>query len=701
MNLFNKDDGLDTARSRLRVIYWVVIIFSLLIIAQLVNLHIVRHEELVARAEKQHKSRIDLIPRRGHLLDRHGLVLTENLDDYYAVGVNTDSVANKKTFALQLAQTLGKTVDYYVGRLNLNSPFVYVRRGVSSEMATYLKKQYKGIVRIIPETRRVYPHGQRAGQLLGFVDADGNGKGGVEGKYDDLLAGKKGWRIDLVEGGLSRRRYYDKDLPKEEAVNGSDIQLTIDYPIQAILEEELLNAMGLYNALGASGIVTDPNTGAILAMASTPTFNPNNYSSAIAGSEINRPIMTIYEPGSTYKIIAASILLEKGLASLTTPVNTAPGSISIPGGYKITDHGNNYGTISLKQAMSKSSNVGMIKLSQAVSQDDLYQMMRNYGFGITTGIELPGEQAGIVRQVKEWSGSTKPNVIIGHGISVTMLQMAMAYGAIANGGKLMKPMIIRKILHPDATVELRDQQVVRTVISQRTAGLLNSCLEEVVLTGTGTGAAVDGISIAGKTGTAAKVDPTTRTYSEENYIASFIGYFPSRNPKYLMIVFVDQPQGVHYGGSVAAPVFKRVTERIVDRQPTLRSTGRRGDPNRLVAVPKLETLQRSTAVAKLSQVGLRYTTVGRGEVVHDQYPSATAKVRAGAIVTIVLGPAKNDRQTVVPYLLGRGIRDAVVKASSSGLYVSVSGSGTVQTQTPSAGAVVNYGSKAVIIGEEN
>ena len=545
--------------NRLRWIATVGAVAWLALACRLIQVQALQHESFFARAKEQQKRWIDVAAKRGPVLDRRGRPLAV---DVQAVSFFCDPAAlrEREQVARHFAAVGGRQVSQLADRLGSSRQFVYLARQVRHPQLEQLRAtQFEG-VRQHPEASRYYPFGELAGQILGFTDVDNNGREGVELALEDDLTGETGKaQIHVDARGRSVPELREEHRAAE---HGSSVRLTIDASYQGILEEELIRAVRTSDADRALGIVSDPRTGAILAMASVPLFDPNEPGSALADDRRNRSITDSFEPGSTFKAITAAAVLEEGLAQTTTEVFCENGALTLANGDTIRDV-SPHGILTLRQVLEQSSNIGAIKLASKIERGNFYDYLRRFGFGTRTGIGLPAESSGLLRHVGEWSHRSLETIAIGQELSVTAIQLALAFGAIANGGVLMAPMILDEVIAENGSVVRKSEpKPVRRVISKETAALVRSTLEGVVSRGTGKRARVDGIAVAGKTGTAQRARLDGGGYDADATVASFVGFLPADDPALLGLIVIDNPKKDRWGGHVAAPAFKRVMERI-------------------------------------------------------------------------------------------------------------------------------------------
>lgn len=687
-----------TGRRRLALLTSLVLVGAVAVFARLLTLQIFRARTLSRAADEQYYAKATTLPRRGTIFDRHGRPLTTDLGDFVTLGANPARIIRRTELAADLANSTGRAVGFYLARLEAKAQFVVLARKVAPEVADRLDRRGWNLIRQ-SDTRRFYPHHNLAAQTLGFIDVDSKGIAGIERTCQPLLGGEPGWRV--VQLDVQGRQHLDGGLPLKAPVDGIDIALTIDLAIQTIVEEELAPALTIEKAQTASAVVLDPRSGEILALASLPGYDPNEPEESPAERQRVRPVTDLFEPGSTFKLVGAALLLEKGIARPTTQVDAGAGKIKVAG--KIISDVRSHGVLSFKDVIAYSSNVGMVKLTMHIAPDDLLRMISRFGFLERTGVELDGEAIG--QSSASASASAKAYLVIGHGIAVTMIQMAMAYGAIANDGVLMRPTLIKGRYASDGTLVEEPPLAVRQVVSKQTARTLSGFFVDVVERGTATRARIEGIKVAGKTGTAQKVKEQGGGYYPDRFNSSFIGYFPADDPQFLAMVLLDDPKGeLHQGGQVAAPIFRRIAERIIGLNPDLRARnkGARGAAgSQFVTLPEVRYRSADQAGATLKKLGLAIRRHGEGAVVCDQVPSAGVRLEKGEAVDLTLGPAprKGGGYVVVPYLTGFSLREAVKKASAAGLLVQFKGSGRVVRQMPASGTRAAVGDVLTLTAE--
>ncbi len=524
------------------------------------NIQVIRHSPIKKTAVKQFKHKIYLNPDRGNIYDRNGdeLALDINVDSVFAV---PSEISNPRRTSRKLAGILGLNESSLAGKLRKRSSFAWVKRKVGTSLSMKVRKLNLNGIYLLQEKKRFYPENDLACHIIGCVGIDSQGLSGIEKNFDKFL--KTAMRRAVrVTDAFGRNVITTDDVSKPEK-ECCDVVLTVDKYIQHVVEVELRKAYLKSKASRATIVVQDPATGEILALANFPGFNGNK-SLKYASRYLNNPAITnVYEPGSTFKIIAAAAVLEKNLVRPKDRFYCENGTWVV-GNYPIRDH-EKEGWLNFKQIIIKSSNIGMAKIGEKLGKIGLYEYTRKFGFGNYTGIDLPGESSGILRKMNKWSSISLGRISFGQEIGVTAIQLVSAFSSIANKGRLMQPRIVRCVLDSDGNkVEEFRPVAIRRVVSHKTVNLLTKMLIGVVEEGTGVAAGVEGYEVAGKTGTAQKYDKKTGGYCSVKYTASFAGFIPAYKPRVTILVIVDEPEGVYYGGTVAAPVFSRVAQKIME-----------------------------------------------------------------------------------------------------------------------------------------
>ncbi len=506
---------------------------------------------MLTKAAASQQTADTVVPaHRGTIVDRKGveLAVSQAADDVTATPY---LVKDKGKAAKQLAPLLGTDEATVLKKLSNACCFVYLGHHVPGDQADRIRKLDLAGVDFVPGQRRTYPRDYLASQVLGTVNMEGKGAAGLEYSLDKVLHGTDGERR-VVRDGVGEDVKVDT---VKAAKPGAEVELALDSHIQDKVEEVLKGVGETYRPKGATAIVTDPETGEVLALANWPRINANDPSSAPGYASQNRAVGITYEPGSTFKAVTVAGALEDGKVTPDTSFNLPPQIVVADRTIKNAEE-RGWAPMTTREILAQSDNVGAITIGQRLGKQRFDHFVRKFGFGTPTGTDLPGEERGIVPALKQYSGSSMGNLPIGQGEAVTPMQIAQFYGAIANGGVLRTPHLVRRV-----DGKLVSQPKARRVMSAATAAALRDMLEGVLAPG-GTAAEVKipGYQLAGKTGTANKIDPTTHEYSKSAYVASFVGFAPAKNPKLLISVMVDEPHGAIYGGSVAAPAFGKIAQ---------------------------------------------------------------------------------------------------------------------------------------------
>lgn len=525
---------------------------------RLVERQFFRYPHFRKIAASQHFPTLKLEAKRGEILDRQGkpLALAHLTDSLY---VASREISDKSVVSHLLAEKLNTDPQFVLERVKRDKSFVWVKRKLPPELSSQIKRLSLKGVGFREETKRVYPGGSLAGHLLGFVDIDHQGLEGIEKQYHSILRGEDGSRKVLRDA--RQRALPSLELEYRKPVDGHTLVLTLDEVVQHIAERELDEAYQKWHAKGAAILVMDPWTGDVLALANRPSYDPNTPASSSPASRRNRAITDLFEPGSVFKIMTAAAALQEGLYQEQDKLYCEKGT------YHISNHTlhdvHPYGTLSFREVIEKSSNIGTVKIAQKLGPQRLHRYILDFGFGKKTGVDLPGEISGAVPHPRKWWGTSIANIPIGQGVGVTAIQLACAMGVIANGGNWVKPHLLKEVLNSDGSVvKLYEAEPARPVLKQEVAEKLQDILVGVVEKGTGKYAQLKGYRSGGKTGTAQKLDANGR-YSHTDHVASFVGFAPYPNPRIVVAVMVDDPRPAYYGGVVAAPVFQEVAERVL------------------------------------------------------------------------------------------------------------------------------------------
>jgi cell division protein FtsI (penicillin-binding protein 3) len=497
--------------------------------------------------------------KRGTIFDRNLREMAVSID-VESIAAHPTQIENPKKVARSLSKILKMNRRALAKKLYSKRKFVWIKRKVTPKEAEAVKKLDISGLDFIPEHKRFYPNKTLAAQLIGFTDIDDHGLEGLEFYYNDILSGS------VVEYTVLRDacgRGFEAESPAGSATSGKNLVLTIDSTIQYIAEKALAESVKAFSAKSGMAVVMNPRTGALLAMAQVPLFNPNALNGYNRKVWRNRIITDAYEPGSTMKIFSAAAAIESGSCSPSSIFYCENGAYRI--GNHIIHDSHEHGWLSLQQIIKYSSNIGAVKFSAITGPKYLFGTLKKFGFGEKTGIDCPGETAGSLAPYQRWTTVDAGTISFGQGVSVSALQLITAISAVANKGILMKPYAVQAITdYHGRLVKSFSPKIVRRVISEKTAGTLTRIMQTVITEGgTGVNAALDGYSVCGKTGTAQKIDENGR-YSNEKYIASFVGFAPVEAPKIAVLVVVDEPQKEHYGSAVAAPAFKMIAQKTLD-----------------------------------------------------------------------------------------------------------------------------------------
>lgn len=687
-----KNNNSNSAK-RIFIFIPMFVLLFLIVIYKLFTIQIIDSPKYKIAAKKQYESKISLRASRGIIFDRKMNPLVSNIVQY-SFAADPNMVDNKDSVASVFASIFNKDKQFYLDKLNaVNTSFVWLERRIDPKYESIAKDiNITGVIKL-NEPNRVFSSDKVTSQLIGYTNIDNIGISGIELQMDDVLSGKEGYVV-MQKDGLGKKRPA-VEFPKKDPENGNNIILTIDFNLQKIVEEELYNGVTINNASGGKVIVMNVNTGEILAM------NSIN----LDGSSPDKisEITDIYEPGSTFKIVAAAAALEESLLNKFDVINTYSGEyMNIKDSHKSS-------SLSFQQIIEQSSNVGTIQIANRLGSQRFYKYSRDFGYGITTGIDLPGEMKGYLKKPVEFSPVSLNYMAIGYEVLVTALQMTNAYACVANGGVLMKPFIVKKILSPDGKVLKENKPVeVRKVISKNTAKTLTELLVGVVERGTGKDAKLDNIKIAGKTGTSQKF--VEGKYSKSKYTSSFIGYFPAENPQIVISVIIDAPgAGEYYGGKVSAPIFRKIAERIINSasifefsQPDKNENFEHAsDLNYDNSFINLANFELSDAAAILNELNIEYEIIGPdiNAFVANQEIIVTEnkkKIRLFTSHSNKFVSYIKESSVKMPDLKGLSLRKCIKILSALGIEYHISGTGIVTEQFPESGTVLNNQHKIII-----
>ena len=704
-----------TPSRRLYIFAALLFVWILVICFRLVRLQVVKYGDFVQRAQRQQNRTIPVQPRRGNIYDRNGYALAMSIDVDSVFAVPSE-VHDQETTAVILGRVLDMAPQEIVARLQSNRNFAFIKRKIDEETANRVRELNLRGIYFRKEPKRFYPKRELAAQVLGYVGMDDEGLGGLERQFDDDLRGIPGQELISID---ARRRWFSRvEKPPDP---GQNLVLTIDQTIQYIAEKELDQGMADTKAIAGTVVVENPRTGEILALVNRPTFNPNVFNSVPTEALKNRAVSDIYEPGSVFKIVTYSAAIDQHVVTPDDKVDCQHGSINVFG-MQIHDH-ESLGVITIAEALAHSSDVAAIKVGMKLGDQRLYHYIHDYGFGQQTGIELPGETRGMAKPVNRWSKVSIGAISMGQEIGVTPLQTISLVSTIANDGVYTPPRIVAGELPPDSKalpVVFHPAQQHR-VVSAMTAVQMKKMMEGVVLFGTARRAILEGYTIAGKTGTAQKVEPGTGAYSKTKYVASFIGFTPVNTPAITIAVILDSPVGLHQGGQVCAPVFKRIAQQVLEylhvphdldvktaQRQTLLATAKDSDltdesPDHLGAPVEEDATSATSTTANATQP----TNANQPAPTAEAKPVATALAQPATetALTGTVAPTSQsvtappngtvildvDSGTVVPSFLGKPLRLAVEIAQQSGLEINAIGSGIAREQWPAPGSRLTSG----------
>ncbi len=730
--------------------FWLVCLFflawTLAITGRLFWLQIMRHQEYLDRAQKQQQRTFEVAPRRGVLYDRnlHELAMTVQSDSLYAVPTE---IEDKKTAARVLAAAVHTDAsdaqtseEQIANRLAKNNGFAWIARRVSPEVSSQVRALNLKGVYFQKEFQRFYPDNQIAAQVLGYVGVDDNGLGGLEQKFEPQLHGVPGRMLTAMD---ARRKVLGSTERDPEP--GRNLVLTIDENIQFIAERALDHAMERTGAANGTVVVQDVHTGQILALAIRPTFNPNQFRHTTPALLRNHAVSDVYEPGSTFKLATYSAALDQKVTSPDDMIDCQGGKITLAGRVIHDNQGEHMGVVTVHKALEESSDVAAVKLALKVGPDKFYEYMRNFGFGSKPGVELPGETRGLLRPTSKWGASSIGSLAIGQEIGVTPVQLVSMVSTIANGGIFLPPHVLLPGQSDSETKTAPQASPFRPggelpnplpagahrVISTTAAAQMRKMMEGVVLYGTGKPALLNGYSAGGKTGTAQKIDPATHRYSKTMHVASFAGIAPVNNPVIAMAIVIDTPTKgpSYYGTAVSAPVFAEVAQQVLEylgvphdeeiKVPKSNAKPEKpvheddhddqADVDALFAAvndlpaddPLRSPPEQKVARADSDTESAPVVSGQPSAKAADQTANAQKAARAGSNAAAPSAAAvvmNTGDQIRVPSLVGLSMRKVIETAANAGLPVEVSGRGTVREQAPSAGTLVNAGTRIVVRG---
>ncbi len=644
------------------VIVFVIAFFGVLLY-RLFTVQILESNNFKYYAKRQQMTIEKIKAERGLIYDRNNVLLVYNRNDVsFFVDLRMLSQKGKKKIADKFSSVFGKPKRYYRALMSDSGKTICIERKSSTQAALQLKDFKVTGLFSKEDPTRVYYYQDLASHLLGYVGSDYHGMDGIAKSYDNLLSGDDGSMV-VIRDAIGDMVSVEEQETKP-AVPGDNIYLTIDKSYQDILEQELKNGLQKYEGTSAVGIIMNPNTGEVLALANSPDFDPNYYWKFTDTTRRDRAVTDTYEPGSTFKSFSIAALLDKNLVNLNEKVFVENGRYKFKNVYITDAHKNEW--LTARGVIEESSNIGMSKLIQRLGDDTFYKYLRAFGFGNYTSINLPGEVRGLLRKPDEWGRVTKEFMSFGYAVMVTPIQLITGYCALVNGGILYQPQIIEKIIKHDGEIVYNDSpKEIRRVISEETSERVRNLLVGVVKEGTGTNAQISNVLVGGKTGTSQKL--IDGKYSKFDYNSSFVGFFPANAPKIVCLILVNSPAIGRYGGSVAAPIFKNVAERIIALNPGAYSEQPQQEKT---PVPEVLITQNSNVKHNLNYISRN----------NDTTKMLLSLTNSGTM----------------PNLKNLSLRDAITVLSKLGIKYNIHGSGNVDSQSIQPGEKIQKGLSCIL-----
>lgn len=688
-------------RKRLAFIFLGSLIIFLLLLMKIGWIQFMRGDDFQEMALDSRMREIPIEAMRGDIYDRNGekLVTSINVDSVYAL---PRQVENPEEAAEILAPILEMDKDRIYKILSRNSAYEWIKRKISKEMSQKIKELNLSGIFMIEESKRQYLHETLAPHLLGFTGVDNQGLIGIEKTYDQFLQGEAG--SILVEHDAGGRKLSDSIQKYVNPQKGDSLILTLDENIQYFVERELDKVVARYQPELAVVIVMEPDTGEILAMGNRPTFNSNSWGDVeVSVWDRNPAIWYNYEPGSTFKIVTVSAAVNEKVVSREDTFFD-PGYVSVADRNIRCWKDGGHGSQSFEQAVMNSCNPAFVEIGLSLGIERFYKYLESFCFGEKTGIDLPGEASGIIIQQENATNLNLATMAMGQSIAVTPIQLIRAVSAVANGGTLMEPLLVKEVVNEKGeSVKAFKAEKVKQILSLESSKEVASLLEKVVAEGTGRNAFVEGYRVAGKTGTA-QVVGESGGYVDGEYVASFAGFAPADDPQFAMLIMIAKPQGgVYYGGQVAAPVFQAIATDILHylKVPEDKSLVKPKDPALWyepikveVEVPLVEHYPVNEATKMLAQYGLTAKTNGEGSIVYSQTPKGGTMVYTGTEVLLNLDVALDkNKKITVPNLTGLTEEEAINLLLEMNLFAEIEGTGLVSEQNPASGTMVSKGSK--------
>ena len=645
-------------RSRITIVTCFVILAWCSLSVRLFQIQILNNQLINKDGKTQGKQKEILPASRGNIFDRKNVPLTRNISHTTLVAT-PDQIVHKSEVSRLLSSCTSLPSSHYFNKLSNSNSYTFLARNILESQCKEISRLEELGVIVKRNYFRHYPFRMTGGQIIGFTDPDNQGLTGIEKQFNTTLTGTDGWIIKKESGTGQKKR--DSSYPYKYPRDGAHLQLTIDIEYQNILEDELLKQVNHTNAQSGTGLLMNPETGEILAIASVPGFDPNHPGNSPIENQKIKAITDQFEPGSTFKIVSATVALDNQIVQLKDEFFCENGSFYY-NEVKIRDH-EKYGLLTFSQVLEQSSNVGIIKITELLDIRSFYQYIKRFGFGLKTNISLPGEAKGLIRETENWSKISPGILSMGQEISVTALQLAMAYSAVANGGFLLKPTIVKQVMDHNRKIDVsHGSNVLRRIASKKTMQSIRHILKKTVDSGTASPAQIPGWDIAGKTGTAQKF--INGAYSDTKFISNFVGFFPVSNPQLLCVILIDEPRsGYHWGAIGAAPVFKKVIQRIINMDDSFQN----------FEIKKTK---------QLKDIWVNHNQSQSGIVDNPSMLAHTVQV--------------NNEECTVPDVRRMSLRGAVRKLKEHGFSYSIQGSGIVRWQSPKPDKTITCGTLCVI-----
>ena len=661
-------------RLRWLVVWVLAVVWMAAVLARLAYVQLFCYSEYLAKAQRQQERIFEISPKRGTIYDRKGRELAVSLPMDSVFG-DPAEITDVEMVGRLLSRVLNMPAEDIETKIREAHTPVRLARKLSPDVVQRISDMNLNGIFFQKENRRVYPQRDLAASVLGYVDIDEKGIGGIEQSLDKEIRGRPGKMMVMADG---LRRWYDR---RESAADpGAAVTLTIDETIQYIAEKELATAISETHARAGTVIVQDPNTGELLAVANRPTFDPNDPGSYSAEDRADRAVSAAYEPGSTFKVITLTGAIENGVANPNELVDCQMGKILVAG--RLIHDWHPFGILSVTGILANSSDVGAIKVALRLGAPKFYEAARAFGIGQDTGIDLPGENRGLLRPVDEWTPSSIGSLAMGQEVSVTPIQIVSAISAIANGGTLYHPRVVREVRDSESGAEMPHPDAdPQEATDARTAATMREMMEDVMIEGTGKHSQLDGYTSGGKSGTAQQIDPATGRYSATRYNASFVGFAPVNNPAITILVVLDSPVGQHHGGMVGGPVFKRVAEQTLAYL---------GVPHDVPSPTDVETAKNLRAAPQGSASADARVDAA---ALKARFAEAVAKGDETAATTAAFA---GEDEIAVPDLTGQTVRGVMEECAKVGLAPALIGNGVAVQQFPAAGTQVLRGSRVTV-----